>query len=87
MENKKLWFKAKRYGWGWYPISWEGWVIILMYVAVITKGFVLADINSHSDSDTLIVFAPIFIVATGLLLVICYRKGEYPHWSWGEPRD
>ena len=22
---QKLWFKAKLYGWGWYPCSWEGW--------------------------------------------------------------
>ena len=22
-KNKKLWFRAKSFGWGWVPISWE----------------------------------------------------------------
>ena len=24
------WFRRKRFGWGWTPISWEGWVVTLL---------------------------------------------------------
>ena len=29
---KQLWFKAKTYGYGWYPVTWQGWLVILIYV-------------------------------------------------------
>ena len=33
------WFGPKRYGWGFTPISWQGWVLTGAYVAAV---FVLA---------------------------------------------
>ena len=32
---KKVWFKAKEYGWGWYPSSWQGWIILLIYLLLL----------------------------------------------------
>jgi len=86
MENKKLWFKAKRYGWGWYPVSWEGWVVLAVYTTLIIIPAVQINNNAQSGSDALIGFAPYFIIFTGLLLVICYRTGEYPRWRWGQKK-
>jgi hypothetical protein len=83
MENKKLWFRAKKYGLGWYPISWEGWVILILYLVAIVQYFIQSDIKSHSVSDTLINFATPFIVNTIFLLIICYARGEKPKWRWG----
>jgi hypothetical protein len=31
----KYWFKPKRYGYGFYPVSWEGWLAILGVVILI----------------------------------------------------
>jgi hypothetical protein len=25
----KVWFGPRRHGWGWRPVSWEGWVILV----------------------------------------------------------
>ena len=40
-KTKKLWFRAIYYGWGWYPCSWEGWLVllvwVLLFVFIITK--------------------------------------------------
>ncbi len=79
----KIWFSAKRYGWGWVPKSWEGWLVLGIYLAGAAKYSILIDQGSHSGSDTLIGIAPFFIFWTGLLLVICYVKGETPGWRWG----
>jgi hypothetical protein len=81
MKNKKLWFRAKMFGWGWYPVSWQGWVIILIYVAGLIPHFLEAN-KQHSNSDFLINFSIPFIVNTILLLVICYLTGERPRWRW-----
>ncbi len=81
--NRKLWFKAKMYGWGWQPVSWEGWVILLLYVIATVLHFINVDKYAHSASDTLINFAIPFIINTSFLLIICYAKGERPRWRWG----
>ena len=77
MKQNKLWFKRKCYGWGWYPISWEGWLCILVWVVLFSFGVVKMD---HEWLKNLIV---IFIM-TGILIWICYKKGEKPRWSWGK---
>jgi len=43
------------------------------------------DSTSHSSSDTLL---PFFLETVGIivvLIIICYLKGEKPHWQWGPP--
>jgi hypothetical protein len=29
------WFGPKSFGWGWTPVTWEGWVVVIGIVAVI----------------------------------------------------
>jgi bifunctional oligoribonuclease and PAP phosphatase NrnA len=83
MTTEKLWFKAKRYGWGWYPVSYEGWIVMLIYLLLVVFFFVTIDAFTHSASDTLIGFSLPFIGITCFFLSICYVKGEAPHWRWG----
>ncbi len=82
-EQKKLWFRRKRYGWGWTPVSWEGWVILFIYVALLFWNFRTIDAVQHSGSDTLINFAPRFVILSLILIFFCYWKGEEPKWTWG----
>lgn len=28
-----MWFRAKRYGWGWRPVTWQGWAVVAVWVA------------------------------------------------------
>ena len=81
--NKKLWFVNKRYGWGWTPSSWEGWVVILFYVIFLFWDFMRLDAVSHSNSDTVRPFVIQTFLATLAVLFICYKKGEKPEWRWG----
>ncbi|MCX6703683.1 MAG: hypothetical protein NTV02_03275 [Candidatus Zambryskibacteria bacterium] len=84
MKKDKLWFKAKMYGWGWYPISKEGWGVLALYVTAVWINVRNADIYSNSLSDTLINIVFPFVVNTIYLLIICYCRGEKPKWRWGE---
>ncbi len=80
----KLWFRAKRYGYGWTPCTWEGWLVILVYAALIVWTFLTVDAKSHSSSDSLIAFVPLVVLYTLILLLICIRKGEKAKWRWGK---
>jgi len=77
MIMNKIWFRRKLYGWGWTPVTWEGWVVILVWVVFFTFGMAKMD---HEWLKNLIV---IFFM-TGLLIYICYKKGEKPRWQWGK---
>ncbi len=80
------WFKRKLYGWGWTPATWQGWVVLLVFIVAIAKRFILLDANSHSASDTLrpLIIETFFL--TVALIAICYKKGEPPKWQWGIPK-
>lgn len=72
----KLWFRAKKYGWGWYPGTWQGWLVILLYLIV-----VFGAIKLFPDPFR---FEIIIGLATLVLLVVCYKTGEKPRWRWGK---
>ncbi len=87
MENNKLWFKAKSYGYGWYPSSWQGWSVIGLYTLAVTLDFVNIDKFSHSASDTIIGVSVPILINTVFLLITCHIKGEKPEWRWGKNED
>ncbi len=86
-KPKKLWYRAARRGWGFVPISWQGWLILWFYLFSVVYYFF--DINriSHSVGDTLLNFLPGFGGLSSFFVWICYKKGERPRWSWAHERE
>jgi len=80
MDTGRYWFPAKRYGWGWgLPITWQGWVVALLWFAVMVAGVPLIGPRHHP-----IAFYAFVLGMIAVLSVICYAKGEPPRWQWGE---
>lgn len=74
MNDKKLWFKKKRYGWGWTPSSWEGWLIAVVYMIAIFSSAFRVEKNKT-------IYIPIFIFANLFLIYILQKKGEKVDWN------
>ena len=81
------WFKAKLYGWGWVPVNWKGFAVLVLFIVLIIGNFYRLDANSLSESETLINFLPQTTILTAILILICIKKGEHPRWQWGVPKD
>ena len=83
MENeKKIWFPAKRYGWGWgFPCAWQGWVVLLAYVTLPIAAGVFINTFSHMG-----LFLTVMCGLTVALILICWWKGEKPAWRWGDKK-
>lgn len=79
------WFKRKAFGWGWTPVTWQGWLVILVYIAIILA-LVFSLSNSSTGEEVALIFLLPFIILTALLICICYKKGEKPKWTWGFPK-
>lgn len=84
----RLWFKAKRYGYGWYPATWEGVVVILVFIILHTSAVLamLALLARWPSGPVTIGFGLFFVLNTAALIAICYKKGERARWRWGGPK-
>jgi uncharacterized membrane protein YhaH (DUF805 family) len=75
--EKKLWFRRKLYGWGWTPCTWEGWLVLLVWVVFFTLAVSMMD---HEGLKNLL----FIFLSTIFLIWVCYKKGEKPKWQWGK---
>ena len=83
---KKIWFKNKTYGFGWTPCTWQGWVIMLFFIVLLTMNVLVLIPNDLTPvpvtSDIIWFFIREAILITALIY-ICYQTGEKPEWRWG----
>lgn len=80
------WFKSKLYGWGWTPATWQGWLVLVIFIVLVYFQFKNIDANSHSASDTLINFLPRAGLSILAFIIICLAKGEKSRWRWGSKK-
>jgi hypothetical protein len=74
------WFAPKRFGYGsGLPISWQGWVLLLGYVAITV-------VLSATLADHLLQFCAILIPLTAAFLVICARTTR-GGWRWRSGKE
>lgn len=79
------WFKRKLYGWGWTPVTWQGWLVVLGYVGLVLLITLAVDVSSRNEVG-LFLLVPVALL-TATLIRICYKKGEPPRWQWGLPEE
>ena len=97
-QVKMLWFRAKYYGWGWYPSSWQGWAITAGYAVAYIISIILfmAWLGSAKQAAGALTARPVLLAMLEFalwiaflsytLIRICYRTGEPPHWRWGSKK-
>ena len=93
-KSRKLWFRAKTYGWGWFPITWQGWAVTVLFALLFTlaclafSGWVGAAAEARVGSRDIAFGVLEFLAAIALLSYtlfrICSRYGEPPRWRWGK---
>ena len=73
----KYWFKPKKYGYGSFPVTWEGWITVLVFVFLV---LVITLVVTPSR----IMFYLMAFALVMLFIIITHRKtkGELK-WRWG----
>lgn len=82
MSDDDAWFAPKRFGYGAsFPISWQGWLATLLYVAVIAGA---AFAFRHQVLPLMAAVVP----ATILFVLVTVKKtrGGW-HWRWNGKRN
>lgn len=75
---KGLWFKRKLYGWGWVPVTWQGWLVVAVSLAIGIIGTYLGDKDDSPGLGGLSL-----LIMIGIIFFFGYKKGEKPRWQWG----
>ena len=84
-DERELWFKRRRYGLGWTPVTWQGWAVVGVVVAVLVGGAFPAERAGGAAEASYLV---VVVVAVAGLVAITRRKGPTPaRWRWGTSED
>jgi hypothetical protein len=78
-KEKKIWFAAKKYGYGWgLPVRWQGWLVLVLYAALVFGGIRVFIGGKHAA------YFVLYMTALSVaLFAICAWKGDAPRWRWG----
>jgi len=72
-STNDFWFPKKKIGIGWgLPITWQGWLVLLIYFLLTIMGFSVF-LNSPFQAP---LFLGYFAVSTLVFIVIVWKKGE-----------
>ncbi|HEY1037120.1 MAG TPA: hypothetical protein VGE62_00895 [Candidatus Paceibacterota bacterium] len=85
-EQKQIWFARKTYGWGWTPVTWQGWAAVALYVLIVAAAALSVGPESSPAEFAFTFFLPI-VLSTIALIRIGYKKGESPRWQWGKSNN
>lgn len=84
--KEKFWFVRKTYGWGWVPATWQGWLVLFVYIILLTLfSFTVDEYSSFREIILTFILPVLFLTIT--LIRICYKKGEKPRWQWGTRKE
>jgi hypothetical protein len=82
--KRNYWFKRRRYGHGWTPVTWQGWVSVLLFLAIALLGaIVLQNAPRNTLSSELLVYMALLLISALLLICIAFKNGPSPKWRWG----
>ena len=79
----KLWFKRKRYGWGFTPVTWQGWSIVIGYLVT----DLVFTFYYMKNSDDVVWYLVGVGVLTLILIPLSMIKAPKGKWRWGKRDD
>ncbi len=82
------WFKRRRYGWGWVPVTWQGFATLIGFLVVILiAAYQMPPKPAQPSTSQLVLFVSIFAGAVIVLVLIGLAKGPRPQWRWGKSQS
>lgn len=87
-HKKNYWFKRRRYGWGWTPVTWQGFVVFFAgLAAILLSAYQLPSKPAHPTAAQLMTSTAIFVATVIIFIIIASLKSPTPHWRWGRRSD
>ena len=79
----RFWFRPKTYGYGVTPVTWEGWAVVVAYIAVVLTVVLRLIGHDHTFTTQLSAIA-VIAAATGVMVFVSSQKTDGDlRWRWG----
>lgn len=87
--DKKYWFKRRRFGWGYTPVTWQGWLSLLAPIAILIASayWILPAKPEQPTLSQHLLFLGAVVLDLLVILGITMAKGPSPKWRWGKKHD
>ena len=82
----RYWFKRKMYGLGWCPASWQGWILLGLYIVAVISAAYNANLFTSHSPNALFSFFPEVLFYTLIFIIIATKTGESLRWQWGSEK-
>lgn len=82
-QENKYWFKRRRYGFGWIPSTWQGWLSLVIMLAIIF-GATYVFITTSPNNRSFFLYFNTIAMTIILAVILAASKGPSPKWRWGK---
>lgn len=81
----RYWFKPKRFGYGFHPISKEGWFATLVFISILLLSVYVNDISDPSVSikQGIRFLLDLIIISTVASILFAKKTEGTLKWHWG----
>jgi len=88
MKTNKYWFKPKTYGYGYYPITWEGWITTaILLLIVLTSAYINNFFNIQTpptEENILRFFLDLILIIFSSEAFMRRKTKGTVKWNWGK---
>lgn len=83
-SQANYWFKRRRYGLGWVPVTWQGILLLAAYLACLFGSVLLLPAKPASpDGGQIARCISLLVLATIIFVGLARRHAPAPRWRWG----
>lgn len=81
----KYWFKRRRYGYGWVPVTWQGWLMLLALIAsTIIAALTVLGTDQDPPTSRLALFIVLVFIFISLFVFVTSKVSPAAKWRWGK---
>lgn len=80
IKFNEFWFKPKKYGYGSYPYTWEGWLLILFYIILLVL------VIKNITFDRYLFYISILMWTISIVFLSKEKTEGKWKWRWGEEK-
>jgi len=83
-KQNKYWFKRRRFGYGWVPVTKQGFLLVSGFLLVIVASSFLLELVPDKDMFVASILYLIAVAVLVIVMIIMTRlHGPKPKWRWG----
>jgi hypothetical protein len=82
--DKVYWFKRRRYGYGWTPVTWQGWTAVGIYLLLAISGALLSQVSPFRTLWYVATYLVLMLLGLAVILYLSWKYGPTPKWRWGK---